>query len=123
AIALFNVSVPGAILGWLVMIPLGFALDPAFDALGRALLLDVPALEPMWATVASAPVLAFTKLNNSVVLGSLIGWMALSLPIFYAGRVGVERYRATLYPKVAQSKAFKALKASKLYNLYRLFRP
>jgi len=37
AIALFRVTVPGAILGWLVTIPLGFLLDPVFDAVGRAL--------------------------------------------------------------------------------------
>lgn len=123
AIALLNVSVPGAILGWLVTIPLGFLLDPAFDALGRVLLLDVPALEPVWVTVAGAPVLALTRLNNSVVLGSLVAWIALALPTFYAARLGVGRYRATLYPRVAQSRTFKAVKASKLYNLYRLFRP
>lgn len=123
AIALLNVSVPGAMLGWLVAIPLGFLLDPAFDALGRSLLLGVPALEPVWVTVAGTPVLALTRLNNSVVLGSLVAWIALALPIFYAARFGVGRYRATLYPKVAQSKAFRAMKASKLYNVYRMFRP
>ena len=27
-----RVSVPGAMLGWLIFTPVGFALDPAFDA-------------------------------------------------------------------------------------------
>jgi len=122
-IALLNVSIPGALLGWIVMVPMGFALDPAFDAVGRFLLLQVPALAPLWATVADAPVLALTNLNNSIVLGSLVSWMVLSIPIYYGARFGVARYRATLYPKVARWKAVRAIRASKLYNLYRLFRP
>ena len=46
-ILLFNVSVPGALLGWAMFVPLGFALDPLFEALGRRLLLETPALVPL----------------------------------------------------------------------------
>lgn len=123
AIALLNVSVPGALLGWLVMVPVGFALDPVFDAVGRFLLLDVAWLQPVWATVSDAPVLALTRLNNSVVLGSLVSWIVLALPIYAGAHLGVTRYRATIYPKIARSKAFKALQASKVYNVYRMLRP
>ncbi len=122
-IVLLNVSVPGAILGWLLATPLGFALDPVFDTVGRALLLDATPLAGIWAGISEAPVLALANLNNSVVLGSLVGWAALALPIYAGAHVGVRRYRATLYPRVARWKVFQAVKATKLYTVYRMLQP
>jgi uncharacterized protein (TIGR03546 family) len=122
-IVLLNVSLPGALLGWLLATPFGFMLDPAFDALGRWLLLDVAALAPFWAWGANAPIVALARLNNSVVLGSLLGWVVLALPIYAAARAGVVRYRAHVYPVLARSKVFRVVQASKAYNLYQLFRP
>ncbi len=122
-ILIVNVSVPGAVLGWFGCIPLGFVLDPVFDAVGRSLLLDVPALSGFWATIYNTPVLALTNLTNSVVLGSLVGWAVLAVPIFLLARWGVGRYRATIYARYKDAKLFKAIRASKLYNFYRLFRP
>jgi uncharacterized protein (TIGR03546 family) len=122
-VLLLNVSVPGAILGWFFCIPLGFVLDPVFDSIGQILLLDVPALSGLWSTVYNTPVLALTNLTNSVVVGSLVGWMVLAGPIFFLARWGVMRYRATIYARYKDAKLFKAIRASKLYNIYRLFRP
>lgn len=122
-ILVLNVSVPGAMLGWLCCIPLGFVLDPVFDSIGQTLLLDVPPLSGLWTAIYNTPVLALTNLNNSIVLGSLVGWMALAFPIFFLTRWGIERYRATIYARYRDAKIFKAIRASKLYNVYRLFRP
>ena len=47
----------------------------------------------------------------------------LAVPIFFAARYGVARYRATLGERVRQSKFYKAVTASQVYNWYRLFRP
>ncbi len=121
AIALLNVSVPGAVLGWLVTIPLGFLLDPVFDAVGRELLVDASGLTPLWTTIYNTPILSFANLNNSVVLGSLIGWALLALPLYAVARLGVARYRATIYPRIARWRVFQVIRASKLYNVYRLF--
>jgi uncharacterized protein (TIGR03546 family) len=81
-IFLLNVSVPGALLGWLVFLPLGYVLDPAFDRVGTVLLLETTSLEPLWIAVYNTPGLALAGLNNTVVLGSLVAWLVLSLPIF-----------------------------------------
>ena len=70
-ILILNVSVGGAMLGWALFLPLGFALDPVFDRLGRQLLLETPALTPMWTTWFNTPVLPYTNFNNTIVLGSL----------------------------------------------------
>jgi len=47
-IIVLNVSLAGAILGWALFVPVGFLLDPAFDWIGRTLLLDTRALRPLW---------------------------------------------------------------------------
>jgi uncharacterized protein (TIGR03546 family) len=121
-IFILNVSVGGALLGWALFAPLGFLLDPAFDRLGRQLLLDTPALTPMWTAWFNTPILPYTNFNNTIVLGSVVAWLALSLPIFVAARYGVARYRATVGERVRRSRFYKAVTASKAYNVYTWFR-
>jgi hypothetical protein len=57
------------------------------------------------------------------VLGSVVGWLLLLVPIFLLSRYGVARYRATIGERVRQSKFYRAVTASRVYNVYRLFRP
>jgi uncharacterized protein (TIGR03546 family) len=123
AVMLLNVSFPGALLGWALAVPVGFAMDPVFDLVGRALLLGTPALTPLWTRLANLPVAPLTNFNNTIVLGSVVSWMVLAPPIYFLARWGVGRYRARLYPRLAQSRVFQAVTGSRLYNLYRMFRP
>lgn len=122
ALALLNVSFAAGLLGMAVFTPLGFILDPLFDRLGHVLLLQVEPLRPLWIFADGTPIIAYFNLNNTVVAGSIVGWIALAIPIFLLARVGVLRYRSTWGERVEQSKAFKAIKASKLYNVYTWFR-
>ncbi len=119
----FRVSVPGATLGWLIFTPVGFALDPLFDAIGTALLADTSALQGMWAFLYNAPVIALGNPTNTIVVGSLVFWVLSVLPIFFLARWGVGRYRATIYERYKDAKVFRALRASKVYGVYRIFRP
>jgi uncharacterized protein (TIGR03546 family) len=121
-IVLLNVSFGGAMLGWALFVPIGFLLDPVFDAIGTRLL-EAPSLRPLWTSWYNTPLVPYTNFNNSVVLGSVVGWLVLAVPIFFAARYGVARYRATIGERVRQSKFYKALTASQVYNWYRLFRP
>ncbi len=119
----FNVSFPAAILGWMLFTPVGFLLDPLFDTIGLALLVDSPGLVPTWTAFYNMPVMPLSNYNNTVVLGSFLAWIVLAIPIFFLARLGVGRYREHVLPRLEKMKVFKAVKASKLYNLYRLFRP
>jgi uncharacterized protein (TIGR03546 family) len=121
-IVLLNVSFGGGMLGWALFVPLGFLLDPVFDRIGAALLM-APSLRPFWTSWYNTPLVPYTNFNNTVVLGSVVGWLVLALPIFFGARYGVARYRATIGERVKQSKFYKALTASQVYNWYRLFRP
>jgi len=122
-LAVLNVSFAAGLFAWLLFVPVGFLLDPVFDRLGRWLLVDVESLRPVWGAMDNIPGLALTNFNNTVVLGSVAGWLLLFVPIVLAARYGVIRYRATIGAKVANSRFYKTLKASQLYNVYSWFRP
>ena len=120
---LLNVSFGAGMLAWAIFVPLGVALDPVFDRIGRALLLETPALRPLWTSWFNAPLVPYTNFNNSIVLGSVVAWLALATPIWFGARFGVIRYRATYGERVRQSRFYKAVTASQAYNVYRWFRP
>ncbi len=120
-IFLFNVSFPAAMLGWILFAPLGFLFDPVFHAIGDGLLGGAGALVPVWTALYNLPVIPLSNYNNTVVLGSLVGWMALVFPVYFLAKRGVAAYRAKVLPRIRQSRFFKVMKASKLYNIYRLF--
>jgi uncharacterized protein (TIGR03546 family) len=118
-----NVSFPGVMLGWALFLPVGFGLDPVFDAVGRLLLVGTPALLPFWTWCYNTPVVALTNFNNTIVLGSVVVWAAALLPLFFVLRWLVMTYRATVYARLRRTRLFQAVQASKAYNLYTLFRP
>jgi uncharacterized protein (TIGR03546 family) len=121
-LVVLNVSFGGGMLGWALFVPPGFILDPVFDRIGAALL-TATSLRPMWTSLYNTPLVPYTNFNNTVVLGSLVSWLVLAVPIFFAARYGVARYRATIGERVRQSRLYKAVTASQAYNWYRLFRP
>ena len=121
-IVLLNVSFGGGMLGWALFVPLGFLLDPVFHRLGESLL-AAPSLRPLWTAWYNTPLVPYTNFNNTVVLGSVVGWLVLAFPIYFGAKVGVTRYRATIGERVRQSKLYKAITASQVYNWYKIFRP
>jgi len=120
---LLTVSMPGFFLGWALFLPLGFALDPAFDALGRALLLGTPALRPMWTAWYNTPVVPLTNFTNTIVLGSFVAWLVALVPLYFLLRWAVAKYRVAIFERLKRTRFFKAIGASKLYNIYRMFQP
>jgi uncharacterized protein (TIGR03546 family) len=119
---LLNVSFGGGMLGWMLFVPVGFLLDPIFHRIGLSLL-TAPSLNPVWTSLTNTPILPYTNFNNSIVLGSVVAWVVLAIPIFFAARYGVARYRATIGERVRRSRWYKAVTASQAYNLYKMFRP
>jgi uncharacterized protein (TIGR03546 family) len=122
-LAVLNVSFGAGMLAWGVFVPVGFMLDPLFDRVGQWLLVDVTSLRPVWTVWDNTPILALTNFNNTVVLGSVVVWLALFVPIWFASRLAVIRYRLTLGERIRNSHFYKVLSASQVYNVYRWFRP
>jgi uncharacterized protein (TIGR03546 family) len=119
---LLNVSFGAGMLAWALATPLGFLLDPLFDAVGRALL-ESAALRPLWTAMAGIPLVPLTSFDNSVTLGSTVVWLVLLVPMYFGLRFLVIRYRVTVGDKVRASRFYQALAASQAYNVYRWFTP
>jgi len=49
--------------------------------------------------------------------------LVFALPLFFALRWAVARYRVTIGERVRQSKWYRTIMASKAYNVYKLFKP
>src|SRR4051812_19291963 len=123
ALVMLNVSFGAGMLGMAIFAPVGFLLDPIFDRLGRWLLADVTSLRPLWTWLDNTPVFALSNLDNTVVLGSLVGWMLLALPIFVAARVLVIKYRVSFGEWLPRTRLYNIIAASQVYNVYRWFSP
>jgi uncharacterized protein (TIGR03546 family) len=119
---LTTVSFPGVFLGWAIATPLGFLLDPLFDRIGMALLTQ-DALAPLFTWIVNTPVVALSRLNNTIVLGSLVSWLVLLVPSYVVCRVLVDRYRAHVLAYVQKLKIVQMLQGSKLWNLYQTLWP
>ena len=86
-IVLLNVSFGGGMLGWMLFVPVGFLLDPVFHAIGLQLL-EAPSLRAIWTDWYNTPLVPYTNFNNTVVLGSLVGWAGAGRPDLLRGEVG-----------------------------------
>lgn len=115
---ILNISMAGVFLGWMVFVPIGFALDPLFNAVGTALL-GAPSLQGLWTTFYNVPVVPFTNFNNTVVLGSLVCWLVAFVPLFFLARWAVARYRAVVLERLRKMRFFQLVAASKLVTTYR----
>ena len=115
---ILNLSMSGVFLGWAVFVPVGFALDPLFDAIGKGLL-GADGLRGLWTTLYNVPVVPFTNFNNSVVRGSFVFWLVTLVPFYFLWKWAVARYRERVYERLKKMRLFQLLTASKLYTTYR----
>ena len=119
-LCVLNVSFGAGTLGWAVFAPVGFMLDPVFDRLGRALL-EAPSLNGFWTRLDGTPLVPYTNFNNTVTLGSLVGWAILAPLIYVGSYFAVVRYREKLAARVERWRVMQAIKASKVYDVYKWF--
>ena len=122
-LCIINVSFGAGILGMAIFAPIGFMLDPIFDRVGHWLLTDVTAFRPFFAWIEAQPILAFTNFTHTVVLGSVVGWLLLFVPIFVAAHYGVIHYRKSLGDWFMKTRIYHALGATKILDVYSWFRP
>jgi uncharacterized protein (TIGR03546 family) len=122
-LAMLNVSFASGLLAWAMFVPVGFMFDPVFDRIGHWLLVDATSLRPLWTAMDNVPGLALANFNNTVVLGSVLVWLVLFAPLFFASRAGIVKYRATIGQNLMQSRFYRTLQVSRLYNVYLWFRP
>ncbi len=115
---LFNVNLSAAILGYAIFSAVVYLADPLFHSLGYGLLVELTFLRPFWTLLYNAPLLPFTRFNNTVYLGSLLVGLLLVIPVYWGVKRFVVQYRTRYEARVSNWKWVKALKASKVYHWY-----
>lgn len=113
-----NVNLSAAILGYAVFSAVVYLADPLFHSLGFWLLVDVNALHPFWTALYHAPVLPYTRFNNTVYLGSFLIGLLFSVPLYIGVKSFVVHYREKYEARVNNWKWVKWLKTSKVYSWY-----
>jgi uncharacterized protein (TIGR03546 family) len=81
-------------------------VDPLLDRLGL-MILEAPALYPLFTEAVNTPVLPYLRFENSLVTGGFVAGVLLWLPLFFLGTLLVKSYRRGIREKIAESRLVK----------------
>ncbi len=121
-ICIIKVNAAAAVFSSILFGVIGFFIDPLAHFAGEKVLL-AGALEGTWTAMYNTPVIALTRFNNTVVMGTLLISLVAALPLYAATVKFVVYYRESLKDRVDKLKVVKLMKASKIYKIYRRFSP
>ena len=102
---------------WIVLSAIAYALDPLFHKIGLAVL-TAEGLKSMWTGLYNIVWFRPARLNNTVVMGSLLVSLAAFIPVFIIIKSMVLKYREHLLAWVNRTRVMKLFKATKLYEVY-----
>ena len=121
-IAILKVNIGSAVFAFAICSGLAYLLDPVFHSAGYFLLVDMTSLKSFWTTLYNFPVVALSRYNNTVVIGSFVISLLLIIPVFPFIKYFVKYYREKIDPKFQKLKIVQIVKGSKFYNLYEKIR-
>ena len=107
-LALLNVNLAAGYAAAALFSLLSPALDPLTHRLGLSLL-DAQALRPLWSSLYDAPILPWTRFNNTVVLGSFLLGLALLFPVYRAATPLFARYQERYGARIRKWKLIQLL--------------
>lgn len=97
---------------YLIMILVGTALtpalDPTVDSIGYSIL-TIENFRNFYAFLLDVPFVAFTKFNNTIVMGSLALGLICYIPVYIIARVFVKLWRKYAAVAIKNSRIVKAL--------------
>ncbi len=115
---ILNVNISMSLVGLGIFSAIAWFFDPLFHAFGYFMLVEVDQLQGLWTWLYGKPVIALSRFNNTVVLGSLLTALLLIVPLFFLFKKLVVLYREKLENRVQKLKIVQLLKGSKIYELY-----
>ncbi|MDR2480007.1 MAG: TIGR03546 family protein [Treponema sp.] len=96
------------LLGMVVFKIISPAIAPVTDMLGWEIL-HIEAFRPLFTSLYNMPFVPFTKFNNTLVAGGLVGGLALWIPAFFLFMFLVGLYRNTVAARIRKSKIVKTI--------------
>ncbi|MCJ7618212.1 MAG: TIGR03546 family protein [Desulfobacterales bacterium] len=117
-VLIIRVNLSSFILGWIFFSGIAYLIDPLFHLIGFKALTAKP-LEILWTSLYNITLFRLAKINNSVVIGSLLFSLILFIPTFILSKLAIIKYRTNVLEWVQKSRIMQILKASKLYTAYK----
>ena len=121
-IIILKVNIATALFSFAIFSGIAYLADPIFHSIGYYLLVDLQSLNAFYTWLYNFPILALSKFNNTVVMGSLVSTLILLLPVYFLVKIGVVQYREKIDVKIKNWKAVKYIKATKVYSIYEKIR-
>lgn len=118
-VIIFKVNLGSVIFSFVLFSGLAYLLDPLFHSLGYFLLVDLSALHGLWTFLYQFPIVALSRYNNTVVMGSLAFSLVFFLPVLFFMKFFVIYYRKHLDPKFQKLKIVQLIKSTKFYSVYK----
>jgi uncharacterized protein (TIGR03546 family) len=118
ALLFLRANLSAAVVSWVFFSVLAYGLDPLFNRLGLFLLTGIGSLQGFWTSLYNAPLVPYTRFNNSVVLGSLVFSLLAFYPVYRGGCLMVLKYRETFLERLNRWRVVQIIKASSLYKWY-----
>ena len=115
---ILNINIGTAIYSFVLFSAVAYLIDPLFHSLGYFLLVDMTSLNSLWTLLYNFPIVALSRYNNTVVIGSLAISIILALPMYFIAKSGVIYYRENIDQKMQKWKIVQVVKGSKLYSFY-----
>jgi uncharacterized protein (TIGR03546 family) len=104
-------------LGWAFFSAVAFVLDPLFHRIGLAILTE-PALTGVWTGFYNTAWFRLDRLNNTIIMGSLLFSLVLFIPGYVVFNLLIRRYRENILSWVRKTRLMQAFKATKLFEVY-----
>lgn len=117
-IIILKVNIAMAILSFGIFSGFAYIFDPVFHNLGYYILVDISSLKSLWTTLYNIPVVALSRYNNTVVMGSLTIAILFIFPFYIFSKKFVVVYREKIDPKFQKLKIVQIVKGSKFYSIY-----
>ncbi len=110
---IINLNFALLLLGLFFFSGIAYILDPLFHQIGLAILTS-EGMQTFWNGFFSNSLFLFDRLNNTLVMGSLVFSLISAVPLFFLINILIRKYREhlqTLFEKVPLLKSLKLAKA------------
>ncbi|MEJ2543044.1 MAG: TIGR03546 family protein [Calditrichaceae bacterium] len=119
---ILKVNAGSVIFAFILFSGFAYILDPIFHSFGYYILVDMTSLHGILVTLFNIPIVALSRYNNTVVMGSLVVSIILILPVFFFMKYFVKYYREHIDAKLQKLKIIQIVKSSKFYKIYEKIR-
>ncbi|MBT5471435.1 MAG: TIGR03546 family protein [Nitrospina sp.] len=112
---IINLNFALLLVGFFFFSGIAYILDPLFHEIGLAVL-TAEGMQDFWNGLFSNPIFLFDRLNNTLVMGSLLFSLTASVPLFFLFNLLVRKYRQHLQGLFDKIPLLKSLKLAKIYD-------